>query len=64
MKKILSAGVIGLMLLSSCEVEVRDGHHYDHARGWEHQHYPEHHRCIIMDIIMMSTDMKLKYIMK
>ena len=44
MKKILlSATAIFLLLSSSCEVEVRDGHHYQHPMGYEHAHYPDHH---------------------
>lgn len=44
MKKIIIAvAALGLIGLSSCEVEVRDGHHYHHHPGWEHEHYPNHH---------------------
>jgi hypothetical protein len=45
MKKILLATIAAsfILLLSSCEVEVRDGHHYHHHAGWEHAHHPEHH---------------------
>jgi hypothetical protein len=42
MKKLLLAVAV-LLFLSSCEVEVRDGHRYHHYRGWEHRHYPDHH---------------------
>ena len=43
MKKALFATIAALLFLSSCEVEVRDGHNYNHPHGWEHEHYPEHH---------------------
>lgn len=44
MKKIIIAALFGAFVsLSSCEVEVRDGHRFYHHHGWEHEHYPEHH---------------------
>ena len=43
MKKILLVAAAYCLLLASCEVEVRDGHHYHHPMGWEHSHYPNHH---------------------
>jgi len=43
MKKSLLAVVISVIFLSSCEVEVRDGHTYHHPHGYEHHHYPQHH---------------------
>lgn len=44
MKKLLLATVAAMILLvSSCEVEVRDGHNYHHMHGYEHSHYPSHH---------------------
>ena len=43
MKKLIAAVFASLIFLSSCEVEVRDGHRYHHPRGYEHQHYPDHH---------------------
>ena len=43
MKKLLLSLVAFLLLLSSCEVEVRDGYTYHHPHGWEHHHYPHHH---------------------
>jgi hypothetical protein len=45
MKKILLAATAIVFLLSSCEVEVRDGHHYNHAHGWEHRNHPDHHEA-------------------
>ena len=46
MKKLLLPAVTAvLLLLSACEVEIRDGHHYHHAQGYEHRHYPEHHEA-------------------
>ena len=32
-----------LLFLSSCEVEVRNGHNYHHPMGYEHHHHPDHH---------------------
>ncbi len=43
MKKTLTAVFALCIFISSCEVEVRDGHRYNHAHGWEHAHYPDHH---------------------
>ena len=43
MKKVLLAVVTMVIFLSSCEVEVRDGHNYHHPMGWEHRHHPDHH---------------------
>lgn len=43
MKKLLLTAAASLILFTACEVEERDGQTYHHHRGWEHQHYPEHH---------------------
>jgi len=43
MKKLLFAVSAAVMFLSSCEIEMVDGHRYHHRRGWEHSHYPNHH---------------------
>ena len=43
MKKQIIAIAAAIILLSSCEVEVRDGHRYYHHHGYEHAHYPDHH---------------------
>ena len=44
MKKLLILAIIAsFVTLTSCEVEVRDGHHYHHPMGWEHSHHPDHH---------------------
>ena len=43
MLKILITAVVAMMFFSSCETEIRDGHHYHHARGWEHENHPDHH---------------------
>jgi hypothetical protein len=40
---VICAIVTGLLFLSSCEIELRDGHSYPHAMGWEHRHNPSHH---------------------
>jgi hypothetical protein len=42
MKKVLLAAIVAITLLSSCEVELRDGHRYHHYRGYERAHYPDH----------------------
>lgn len=44
MKKVVTIALAGVvLLLTSCEVEVRDGRTYHHPWGWEHRHYPDHH---------------------
>ncbi len=42
MKKLILATAAMLILLSACEVEVRDGVSYHHPRGWEHRYHPDH----------------------
>ena len=43
MKKLLLAVSTAIILLSSCEVELRNGYRYHHFRGYERRHYPGHH---------------------
>jgi len=43
MKKLLFAVSLIIIFLSSCELELVDGHPYHHRRGYEHSHYPDHH---------------------
>ena len=42
-KLILAFTAAAFLILTSCEVEVRDGVTYHHHRGWEHENYPDHH---------------------
>jgi hypothetical protein len=43
MKKLIIAVFAAALIFSSCETEIRDGRSYHHYRGYEHEHYPDHH---------------------
>ena len=44
MKRLIFGGAAMMLLfLSSCEVEVRNGHNYHHPMGYDHHHHPDHH---------------------
>ena len=45
MKKILLIVSVVILFLSSCEVEYRGGSRYNHYRGYEHSHYPNHNEA-------------------
>ena len=45
MKKLLLVVSVATIFLSSCEVEYRGEGRYNHFRGYEHSHYPDHHEA-------------------